>query len=701
MCVTQNKIDPNSEKSGLSTSLLAGVEAYPTYLTLNANCGRKITPGTMFMGLTAVSSTDRRIIVTRVRDGVTEVVKDGSVYIAGETLTASLSATAGKYLIDVAGGAKIDSVSGAGVIGCSNTRSALAPATFTMPDYSDKNSKNITIVAAWTQSRLIPVSITKSFTLQSPYSSNLPQPTLAPQYSPFPTYVQTRQPTRRPTKRDSVITADDDNVQGPHVSNASLLSLSMEIRGAIGFIIGSTILIVGGMYLYNVAFERVHSSEDDDSDFEDRHEEEEDERQREEDEMAEAEGGDLVNEILKDQRERERQERQRAREKRRRAREKARMNRGKKRFPYLSLSQIYAVLTLCLSIAATILIAKWSRDPTSTDTYYLGRPGWVWERRFALHPILMVAGLFFIHVNGVTAYTALLPLFTAKTRTVEGGVGGPVSVPAPLTTPVASPTAAVIHLLWEAAGIILMSISFYAVYSDKETAAKDELHYLTMHSWVGVATIALVCASFVIGCGILALQLLHPRCAVCRAFDLNLIVAQLRWACLAAVVFSSVTGIMSNLPHGYCDPVVSSKISTIVSQDAARFYIVTLTSCKLAHGLGIVIVTAAITAFMSFMYRDVPKKKEDPFAAVQTIVVESSGRTANGDDDNTKSTVPAAEVLVIRHEKERERDEHLPWHERSSRSSHRSKLAPYSVQIYPTAGDDQSLEDIGQTVEFA
>ncbi len=232
-------------------------------------------------------------------------------------------------------------------------------------------------------------------------------------------------------------------------------------------------------------------------------------------------------------------------------------------------SRVTSVLAILTAMAASIMVSKWATPGTETDPLYLNKPDWQ-DNMFAYHPLLMVAGLFFTQVNAVTTWSIFTNHTLAKT----------------------------IHVTWHISGIVLMFLGFHAVYKDK--MKRQELHYTTLHSWIGGGSIAFVCFSFTWGSTMALLTKFWPNSIFRRAFDLRSAHKNIGILAFIGTTIAIVTGVMDQMPHGYCDPVLNNPRYVT---DSARFYPVLKESCRLAHGLGIIVIISAALTLVTVAYR--------------------------------------------------------------------------------------------------
>lgn len=163
------------------SSLLDPVVSHADFMT-SSYCSTPLTPGTVIMGRSAVSSTGRSVIVKR---GST-VLTSGASYVYGETLTVSLSSTSGEYNLQTSGA----TFSGGG---CSSTRLANTQGSLVVPT---SGSTTVSVLGAWAASKST-VSISSTFNLAPPVTTAVP--TIAPSISLRPSTIAPTHPTYTPT----------------------------------------------------------------------------------------------------------------------------------------------------------------------------------------------------------------------------------------------------------------------------------------------------------------------------------------------------------------------------------------------------------------------------------------------------------------------------------------------------------------------
>ena len=158
------------------------VNSYPSSLS----CSTKLNAGTYIMSSKAVNSDSRSVIVKR---GSANLVS-GSSYVAGETLTISISATGGQWIFEASnaqfvGGSCTDKFR-------SNSFSPTS-ASLKMP-----SSGTVTVKVAWASSQNV-VSISSVFTLLAPIATVSPTPTPTVNPTVLPTVLPTKMPTVAPS----------------------------------------------------------------------------------------------------------------------------------------------------------------------------------------------------------------------------------------------------------------------------------------------------------------------------------------------------------------------------------------------------------------------------------------------------------------------------------------------------------------------
>lgn len=224
-------------------------------------------------------------------------------------------------------------------------------------------------------------------------------------------------------------------------------------------------------------------------------------------------------------------------------------------------------LAVALGIVAVIMTAIWTKQPTTADANYLGKPSWQ-NNLFAWHPVLMVCGFFLSQLNAIASWSFFSEHYTAK----------------------------LMHVFWQIAGMSSMIAGLWAVWKHKIDT--QSFNFTTAHSWLGIAAVALYIFTFLWGSLMASLTRCYPDSILRKAFDLKTGHKNLGILVLVFTTIAILTGIMDQLPQGVCNPNIKSYKS-----DAAQYYDDVPGSCRLTNGLSIVVAIAAGLAALAIAYR--------------------------------------------------------------------------------------------------
>ena len=124
-------------------------------MTNPPHCNTSLSAGTFIMAGTAITNTERVIIVTR--ESNSAILNSGDSYVPGEVLSVQLSDTSGEYAF----GASLGTFAGGGCSGSRVSTNTGVAGMLTMPA---SGSGNVDIAAGWAIQHGI-VTITNYFTL--------------------------------------------------------------------------------------------------------------------------------------------------------------------------------------------------------------------------------------------------------------------------------------------------------------------------------------------------------------------------------------------------------------------------------------------------------------------------------------------------------------------------------------------------------
>ena len=130
----------------------------------------------------------------------------------------------------------------------------------------------------------------------------------------------------------------------------------------------------------------------------------------------------------------------------------------------------------------------------------------------------------------------------------------------------------------------------------------------TMHAWIGVCSIALFGFNFIWGFLMAMLTIWFPDSKIRRLVALVQVHRIIGSSALAISAGAILTGIMDYKPYGTCFYILSDPTISTKDTDSAENYEYLPDSCKIAHGLGILVVIASMFGIASIVVRASMKK---------------------------------------------------------------------------------------------
>jgi hypothetical protein len=209
-----------------------------------------------------------------------------------------------------------------------------------------------------------------------------------------------------------------------------------------------------------------------------------------------------------------------------------------------------------------ILVSKWAKEndysSSDGDTNYLGSLDWK-RNIFAWHPVLMVGGFFVAQILA----PAMWVIFPESHRLYAKGL----------------------HVLLQTGGVVTVALGLYAATAAK--SATSSPHIVSLHSWIGVAAIASFLLNYIFGA---IMRQLSMTVAVGKGIMLVQTHRKVGMIVLGVTVASILTGISSMLPQGVCN--YTNSVDGI--ENSLENYMNIPLSCRLANGLGLLVVGSAI-----------------------------------------------------------------------------------------------------------
>jgi hypothetical protein len=163
-------------RAAISLLAINIIHGHSSFMTQNSYCNLPLTVGTTIIRAPTVISFSRTLIVSR----GTTVLTSGASYVAGESLTVSLTSTSNEYIFETSGA----TFNGGG---CSNKRYADGEATMVMPTIGSG-----LVSRCW---ELGEVSISPSFILTDPVISSSDPSTIPPRVNAISSQPKQLSPT--------------------------------------------------------------------------------------------------------------------------------------------------------------------------------------------------------------------------------------------------------------------------------------------------------------------------------------------------------------------------------------------------------------------------------------------------------------------------------------------------------------------------
>jgi hypothetical protein len=234
---------------------------------------------------------------------------------------------------------------------------------------------------------------------------------------------------------------------------------------------------------------------------------------------------------------------------------------------------------VALAVVCFALVAALARDNTENgdknSVGFLGRPDWysdLADKVLAWHPLLMVAGFFFSQVMAMLSWSFMPTHYSAK----------------------------LMHVFWQSAALATLGAGMASVVKYKRIL-KVENSLSTEHSWLGIGALCLFCVNYLLGSTMAILTQWFPTSPIKTKLPLGFVHKFLGLSCFAFTVAACVTGIMEQIGRGGCSYIGVDL--TEVEDNPAVHYSNLPNACKIANGLGVLIVMAASVAVLAVASR--------------------------------------------------------------------------------------------------
>ena len=226
-----------------------------------------------------------------------------------------------------------------------------------------------------------------------------------------------------------------------------------------------------------------------------------------------------------------------------------------------------AVLAICFSLVAMVLIAYWANN-TDTENRFAGGLDWG-TNTFNWHPVLMISGMVFSFTTAMMMYRVLpLPKTIVK----------------------------YVHALFHTATIICICVGLAAVvvsnnYADKNSSNSLQPNFWSLHSLLGIIAICFYMQNYLIAALIFLPKVMEWTAseAIRKAY------ASMHSANGVITVMVVLAAVQSGLMEesSGCQYTVTS-----VSDNPAALYRFLSPGCKILNGVGIVVLITACLAVL-------------------------------------------------------------------------------------------------------
>jgi hypothetical protein len=281
-------------------------------------------------------------------------------------------------------------------------------------------------------------------------------------------------------------------------------------------------------------------------------------------------------------------------------------------------------LASLLGVVSMALVCAWATNNNAANDYaadargFLDTPKWK-TNPLAWHPVLMVSVFFFGQVMAILSWSLIPNHDVAK------------------LVHVLSHTAALGGLV---AG--LMAIERYKNYYFNLPSL------VSMHAWIGVSCVTMFCMNYAFGMFMATLTRFYPESPLRTNWKLRDIHMRFGLITLGLTTASIVSGIVNQFGVSGCFyvyPAGSSGFSGTDPNPASNYGEHFPTACKIANGLGIVVLFAALFTLFSVIHRAFSHHKEDIAPVEAPPAAGSVAQQSEGYEMVSTATEPRAVKL--------------------------------------------------------
>ena len=157
-----------------------------------------------------------------------------------------------------------------------------------------------------------------------------------------------------------------------------------------------------------------------------------------------------------------------------------------------------------------------------------------------------------------------------------------------------------VHVLVHSIAVIAAAIALSAAVKSKQLMQSEAL--ISMHSWVGVACLLAFFSNYLFGFWMAALTMFFPSSWFRSKFNLGSVHRQIGLVALGLTTISILTGVSNQFGQSGCGYITSAKSGSEFKQ-GSTYYQYLPNACKIANGLGIVSIIAAVLTVMAVLQR--------------------------------------------------------------------------------------------------
>jgi hypothetical protein len=237
--------------------------------------------------------------------------------------------------------------------------------------------------------------------------------------------------------------------------------------------------------------------------------------------------------------------------------------------PFATKAYLFSFVSFACGAAAIILVVFWCTDSNTTgqtaETGFLGVPSY-YSNPLAWHAALMVGGVFYGQVLAISTWSLL-----------------------PTTFPEDKFIAKCVHTFFHSISAGCMAAALVAIVRHMYMNNLESL--TTMHSWIGVMASLMFGLTYLFGCYMSIMK----QCST-STYDYRPLHRSCGMISFGLIVLAIATGVMNQLPQGQCFyQTTDYRVYPSLYKYPINHYDDIPNSCKLAHGLVVAVIIAALS----------------------------------------------------------------------------------------------------------